>query len=79
MALGDRVSIPGRVIPKTKMYLMPPSLTLNIIRYGSRVSGSILGKELRQPLYFGVVAIEKEAFGSSSITVGQISYIYIYI
>ena len=35
---GDLGSIPGRVIPKTqKWYLMPPCLTLSIIRYGSRV------------------------------------------
>ena len=32
---GDRGSIPGRVIPKTfkKWYLIPPCLTLSIIRY----------------------------------------------
>ena len=31
---GDLGSIPGRVIPKTKKkwYLMPPCLTLNIIK-----------------------------------------------
>ena len=35
---GDPNSIPGRVIPKTeKCYLMPPCLTLGIIRYVSRV------------------------------------------
>ena len=36
---GDLGSIPGRVIPKDskKWYLMPPCLTLSIIRYGSRV------------------------------------------
>ena len=35
---GDRGSIPGRVIRKIqKWYLMPLCLTLNIIRYGSRV------------------------------------------
>ena len=42
--LGDQGSILIRVIPKTKkkkkMYLMPPYLTLSIIRYGSRVSGA---------------------------------------
>ena len=38
---GNLGSIPGRVIPKTqKWYLMPPCLTLSIIRYGS-----IQGKE----------------------------------
>ena len=28
-----------------KWYLMPPCLTLSIIKYGSRVSGAIHGKE----------------------------------
>ena len=43
---GDYSSILGRVIPKTqKWYLMSPCLTLSIIRYGSRVSAAILGKE----------------------------------
>ena len=41
----DRGSIAGRVIPKTKKwYLMPPCLTLNIIRYVSRVKWSNLEK-----------------------------------
>ena len=36
--LGDLGSVSGRVIPKLKKwYLMPPCLTLSIIRYGSRV------------------------------------------
>ena len=42
---GDRVSIPGRVIPKTqKWYLMSPCLTLSIIRYVSRVKWNNPGK-----------------------------------
>ena len=42
---GDRGSVPGQVIPKTqKWYLMPPCLTLSIIRYGSRVKLSNPGK-----------------------------------
>ena len=43
---GDRGSIPGRVIPKTlkKCYLIPPCLTLSIIRYVSRVKQSKSGK-----------------------------------
>ena len=42
---GDLGSIPGRVIPKTqKRYLMPPCLTLNIIRQGSRVKWVNPGK-----------------------------------
>ena len=35
---GDLGSNTGRVIPKTKKwYLMPPCLTLSIIRYESRI------------------------------------------
>ena len=35
---GDRDSIPDRFTRKTqKCYLVPPYLTLNIIRYGSSV------------------------------------------
>ena len=42
---GDPGSIPGQVIPKTqKWYLMPPCLTLSIIRYVSRVKWSNPGK-----------------------------------
>ena len=42
---GDLGSILGRVIPKTqKWYLIPPCLTLSIIRYGSRVKWSNPGK-----------------------------------
>ena len=42
---GDLGSIPGRVISKTqKCYLMPPCLTLSIIRYGSRVKWNNAGK-----------------------------------
>ena len=38
-------SIPGQVTPKTKKwYLIPPCLTLNIIRLGSRVKWSNPGK-----------------------------------
>ena len=41
----DRGSIPGRVIPKTKKwYLMPPCLTLSIMKYRSRVKWSNPGK-----------------------------------
>ena len=57
-----------------KWYLMPPCLTLSIIKYGSRVKWTIQGKEHPSPLYLGVVAIEKEAFGSSSTTVGNFTY-----
>ena len=43
--LGDWGSIPDRVIPKTtKRYIIPPYLTLNIIKYVSRVKWSNSGK-----------------------------------
>ena len=44
--LEDKDSIPGRVRQKKekKRYLIPPCLTLSIIRYGSRVSGGNLEK-----------------------------------
>ena len=73
---GDQGSIPGWVISTTqKWYLMPPCLILSIIRYGLRVSEGIQGKEWRPPLHLDVVAIEKRAFGSASITVGQFTFI----
>ena len=46
-------------------------LTLNIIMYVLRVSGTIQVNGLHPPLHLGVVAIEKEAFGSPSTTVSQ--------
>ena len=47
-----------------KWYLMLPCFTLSIIRYGSRVKWINPGKGITPPLHFGVVAIEKGAFGS---------------
>ena len=45
--LGDQGSITGQVLPKAKKwYLMPPCLTLSIIRYGSRVKWSNPGKDV---------------------------------
>ena len=54
-----------------KWYLMPPSLTLSIIRNGSRVSGANQGMESRPPLLLGVVAIEKSAFKSPSAMIAN--------
>ena len=79
---GDWGSIPGQVIPKTqkKCYLMPPCLTLSIIRYGSRVKWSDPEKGVVTSLHLSVVAIEKGTFGSSSTLVTNFTYfIYIYI
>ena len=62
-----------------KWQLMPPFLTLSIIRYGLRINGAIQGKEWHPPQSFGIIAIEKEGFGSPSTIVGQLINIYIYI
>ena len=60
-------------------YLMPHCLTLNIIKYRSKVSGAIQRKELHHPLHLGVVAIEKGALVSLSSKVCQLTtYINIY-
>ena len=75
---GDRGSIPGRAMPKNQKMVLDASLTLSVIRYGQRVSGAIQRNEYCSHLHLGVVAREKEAFGSPSTTVGQL-YIYIYI
>ena len=58
--LGERSSIPGRVIPKTKKkwYLI---------------------STLSHPLHFGVVAIEKGAFGLPSTKVATFTYFIIAI
>ena len=59
-----------------KCYLMPPYLTLSIIRYGSRVSGTIQGKELCPSLHLGEVTIEKRTFGWPLTMVSQLTYYY---
>ena len=75
--LGDQGSIPGRVIPKTqKCYLIPPCLTLNIIRYVSSVKWSNPGKGVAPFQHFGVVAIEKGALGLPSTTVDNLTFIW---
>ena len=76
---GDRslISGRGRVIPKTKKrFLWPPYLTLSIIKYGSRVSGSSHGK--LPPLHLSVVGIENIALGHPQLQSANL-YIYIYI
>ena len=58
-----------------KWYLIPSCLTLCILRYGSRVSGAIQGKELHRPQHLSVVVIERGAFGSPSIPVTKFTFI----
>ena len=52
-----------------KWYLMPPYLTLSIIKYGSRVKWVNPGKGVVPSCTLGVVAIEKGAFRSPLTTV----------
>ena len=60
----DRGSIPGRVIPKTQKMLLDAAL-LNTQHYKVRIKGKVeQSREWWRPLlHFGVVAIEKGAFG----------------
>ena len=57
--LGDRSSIPGRVIPKTFKIVLDTSL-FNTQQYKVRIKGKV-GQSL------GVVSIEKGAFWSRSL------------
>ena len=63
----DRGSIPRRVIPKTQKIVLDAAL-LNSQYYKVRIKGEV--EQSREwscaPLHFGVVAIEKGAFGSPS-------------
>ena len=77
--LGDLGLIPGRVIPKTqKWYLMPPCLTLSIIRYGSRVKWRNPGKGVALSPTPQCSSYRK---GSLRVTLdnGRQLYLYIYI
>ena len=56
---------------------MPPYLTHNIIRYVSRISVIIQGKELRPPRHLGVVAIEKKALCRFRLRSTNLQYIYV--
>ncbi len=59
-----------------KWYLISPCLTLSIKRYVSRIKWS----NPRSPsLHLGVVAVEKETFGSLSTTLANFTYFIIYI
>ncbi len=77
-SLGNLDSIPVQVIPKTqKWYLMPPCLTLSIIRYGQILKGKRNKTKLSISVFVSVVAIEKGAFGSPSTTVSNFTYFYL--
>ena len=67
---GDRGLIHGQDVTKTqKIVLDAPYFTL-ILRWESRVSGAIRGKEYRLHLHLGLLTIKKAVFGLPSITAG---------
>ena len=70
---GDRDSIRGRIIRKTQKMEFDASL-INTQNYKVRTKGkwNNLGKGVPPLLHLGVVAIKKEALGSSSTTVNQL-------
>ena len=73
---GDLGSIPGRVIPKTQKMVLDASL-LNTQHYKVRIKSKeekSKEKEQRPPRHFGVVAIEKGAYGSPSTKGRQLTY-----
>ena len=73
---GDRGSIPGRVIPKTKKMVLDSAL-LNTQHYKVMIKGKVeqsRGRSSALPLHLGVVAIEKGAFGSPSTKFANFTY-----
>ena len=76
--LGDWGSIPGRVILKTQKMVLDTTL-LSIQHYKVSIKGKVEQSRERSsvpPLHFGVVAIEKGAFGSPSTKVANFTYLY---
>ena len=74
--LGDRCSIPGRVIPKTQKMVLDTAL-LNTQHFKVRIKSKV--EQSREwnstlPLHFSVVAIEKGAFKSPLTKVANFTY-----
>ena len=59
-----------------KFFLVPPCLTLSILRYVSNVSVAMQGKVSCPLLHLGVVAIEKEAFRLPSTLFTNFLYLH---
>ena len=74
----DQGSIPGPVIRKTQNGTECDLAYTQHLRHESRVSGAIRGKNLCPLRHLGVLAIEKGAFESPWIMIGQYIYTYIY-
>ena len=74
---GDLRSIPGRVIPKTLKMVLDVSL-LHTQHYKVWIKGKVEQSRERSsaPLHLGVVAIEKEAFGSPSTLVANFTFTF---
>ena len=71
--LGNRGSIPGRVIPKTLKMVLDTSL-LNIQHYKARIEGKVEQSRERSSY---VVAIERGAFWSPSTTAANFTFFII--
>ena len=77
--LWDWGSIPGRLLPNTKKMVLDDAL-LNIQHYKVWIESKVeQSKEWRSvPLHLGVVAIEKEAFGSPLTKVTNFTFLFRY-
>ena len=71
----DRGSIPGRAIPKTQKMALDAAL-LSIQHYRVMIKGKVEKSRERSNilLHLGVVAIQKELFGSSLIKVANFTF-----
>ena len=77
---GDCGSISGRVIPKTQKMVLDTSL-LNTQHYKVCIKGKVEQFKERSsalPPHFGVVAIEKGAFGQPSTTVANFTLLLLF-
>ena len=77
---GDRGSITGRVIPKTLKMVLDATLR-STQHYKVRIKGKVEQSwewSSAPPLHFGVVAIEKAAFGSPSTKVTNFTLLIIH-
>ena len=70
---GDLVSIQGRVIPKPQKMVLDATL-LSTQHNKVRIKGKLEQSRERSSTNLGVVAIEKEAFGSPSTTVAIFTF-----
>ena len=75
----DQGKIPHRIIPKTQKMVLDAAL-LNTQHYKVRMKGKMeQSREWSNALlHFGVVAIEKGAFGSPSTKVTNFTFTFLY-